>query len=306
MTNRFSRPTHDDHLAELGKLAGGLVHELKNPLGVILLNAEMVLEQATEFDINKPAQERLNKRLRRIQDSARSLQSIVQSFLAFSRPSRPDPDAVDLNALLEHILDEQDDFLKAKDITTAFHPDAGLPAITGDRQQLRSIFLNIITNAREALIERDAPRKLVVLSRAGKGTARIVIANNGPPIPARIAAHLFDPFMSGKDEGTGLGLAIVRRLVELHHGTVSASSDPLQGVSFTLEFPTDLGPAKARAELPLPEVEAVVHADITDIAANDASHLSSKVTPDIPKKTSSKRSTKVSTITKKRIPKSST
>jgi len=261
-TKRFSR-VGNDRLAELGKLAGGLVHELKNPLGVILLNAEMALSQSSDAGTSPAERERLNKRLRRIQDSARSLQAIVQSFLVFARPTRPDPEAVDLNALLEDLIDGQTDLLETDSVTTTFHPDPGLPALAGDLGQLRSVFLNIITNAREALTERDQPRKLVILTRAADGLARVVIANNGPPLPERIASHLFEPFMSGKDSGTGLGLAIVRRLVELHHGTITASSDPSQGVSFTLEFPTTLGPARARTELPMPEVGARIGDDAT-------------------------------------------
>ncbi|HAT10063.1 MAG TPA: hypothetical protein DCS97_05595, partial [Planctomycetes bacterium] len=74
----------------------------------------------------------------------------------------------------------------------------------------------------------------------------------------RVAAHLFQPFTSDKEGGTGLGLAIVRQLVELHHGTVHVSSDKDAGVSFTIELPTPLGPARPRVELPMPVAEAVV------------------------------------------------
>jgi len=130
--------------------------------------------------------------------------------------------------------------------------------VPADPQQLRSIFSNIITNAREALSERPGQRKLLIVTRSGQHLARIVIANNGPPLSEAIAAHMFEPFHSTKEDGTGLGLAIVRRLVELHHGTVTVSSDPDQGVSFTCEFPTPLGPAKPRTELPMPAIEAVV------------------------------------------------
>jgi signal transduction histidine kinase len=232
---------------------------------VITLNAELLLG---ESNAALPAGEREKqvKRLKRILDSARSLQSIVQSFLSFARPARPDPDAVDLNALLAGLLEEQADLLEQARIHVSFHRDEALAMLPADVHHLRSIFLNVISNAREALLARPlsdgkSTRKLLVITRAGKGSARVVIANNGPPFDERVAAHLFEPFVSSKEEGTGLGLAIVRRLVELHQGTVTASSDPTQGVSFTLEFPTPLGPAKARTELPLPTVEARVRDD---------------------------------------------
>jgi len=102
-----------DRLAELGQVAGDLVHELKNPIGVITLNAELLLNASSP---SLPMGERglQDKRLKRILDSARSLQSIVQSFLSFARPGRPDPDAVDLNNLLSELLEEQADLLERR------------------------------------------------------------------------------------------------------------------------------------------------------------------------------------------------
>ena len=275
---RFAVPDDRDRLAELGQLAGGLVHELKNPVGVILLNAELLLTQGVQT-LPSGERERQEKRLNRIIDSARSVQAIVQSFLSFARPGRPDADAVDVNRLLTALLDEQADALTAARVQVSFHPDDNLALLAADVHHLRSIFLNIIANAREALLERDGERRLLVVTRSGKNTIRVVIANNGPPFPERIGAHLFQPFTSSKEDGTGLGLAIVRRLVELHHGTVTASSDPTQGVSFAFEFPTSLGPAKPRTELPMPTVEAQIRDETDDDRATcDVQHATLSIT----------------------------
>ena len=256
----FTVPDDRDRLAELGRIAGSLVHELKNPVGVILLNAELMQNQISP-SLSTAEREREEKRLRRVVDAARNIQGVVQSFLSFARPGQPDPDAVDVNGLLRTVLEEQSEALESAKISLSFHPDDNLALLAADVQHLRSIFLNIITNAREALAARPDDRRLLVVTRSAPQLVRVVIANNGPPFDERVAAHLFQPFMSSKDDGTGLGLAIVQRLVELHHGTVTASSDKAQGVSFTLEFPTDLGPAKARTELPMPSVEAAVRDD---------------------------------------------
>ena len=142
-----------DRLAELGQVAGDLVHELKNPIGVITLNAELLLNASSP---SLPMGERglQDKRLKRILDSARSLQSIVQSFLSFARPGRPDPDAVDLNNLLSELLEEQADLLEQAKIHVSFHPDDALAMLPADIHHLRSIFLNLISNAREALLDR--------------------------------------------------------------------------------------------------------------------------------------------------------
>lgn len=277
-TLRFSHPADRDRLAELGTLASGLVHELKNPLGVIMLNAELLQQQLAGLPVDAATRERMQKRLERIVSSSRNLQVVADSFLGFARPQRPDPEAVDINALLEDVVAEQEELTERDAITVTLHLDPLLPQVPADRQQLRAIFSNIVKNAREALRERPQERKMLIITRAGPTLARVMIHNNGPPIPEPVLGRLFQPFVSGKDDGTGLGLAIVRRLVDLHHGRVEVSSDPQQGVSFALEFPTSLGPALPHPELPLPEAEAVVRED-TDAAAptpvRDATHTQS-------------------------------
>jgi signal transduction histidine kinase len=250
-----------ERLAELGALAGGLVHELKNPLGVIMLNAELLRQQVDGMAMAESERERMRRRLDRILGSSRNLQEVASSFLGFARPQRPDPEAIDLNALLAEVADEQHEFDEHQGITTTLRLDPALPLVPADRLQLRSVFGNILKNAREALRERTGERRVLVVSRAAPGLARVMIINNGPPIPETVLAHLFQPFSSGKEDGTGLGLAIVRRLMDLHHGRVEVSSDPQQGVSFTLEFPTSLGAAQTRAQLPLPDAETEVRDD---------------------------------------------
>lgn len=254
----FSLPDGNDRLLELGRLASGLVHELKNPLGVITLNAELLREQIVRTPVG-PERERMERRLARIHESAGNLQAIVQSFLQFARPGRPDPVAANVNDVLRQVIEEQSEANTADAVQVIFRPDVGLLSVPADPQHLASIFRNILVNAREALRERPDDRRVLIATRCAHESIRVVIANNGPAISERVAAHLFEPFTSSKENGTGLGLAIVRRLVEMHRGTVHVSSDRDAGVSFTFEFPTPLGPAQPRVELPMPSVEAVVH-----------------------------------------------
>lgn len=251
----------DDRLLELGRIAGGLVHELKNPLGVVLMNAELLQAQIGKAVPDDDERAKMLRRLQRITDSSRSLQTIVQSFLQFARPGRPDPEAIDVNAVLRELIDEQAESNATDSIQVAFRPDEGLAAVPADPLHLAAVFRNILVNAREALRGRSSDRRIIVATRGAHQSVRVVIANNGPPIPERVATHLFQPFTSDKEGGTGLGLAIVRQLVEMQRGTVHVSSDKDTGVSFTIELPTPLGPARPRMELPMPQVEAVVRDD---------------------------------------------
>ncbi|MCS6971098.1 MAG: HAMP domain-containing sensor histidine kinase [Planctomycetota bacterium] len=241
----------EDHLLELGRIASGLVHEIKNPLGVIALNAELLREQAERMP-EGPERERLLRRIARIAASIRELQAIITSFLQFAKPARPDPAAVDINRVLEQVIDEQAEANAAAQISVIFRPDEGIAAVPADPLQLAMVFRNILVNAREALRARPEHRRIIVATRALQGAVRVMIANNGPPLSERVAAHLFEPFVTDKEHGTGLGLAIVKRLVAMHHGVIHVASDKDSGVSFTIEFPTNLGPARARAELPSP------------------------------------------------------
>lgn len=251
-------PAQRDRLAELGSIAGGLVHELKNPIGAIRLNVDMILADCTKSDGTLDTA-KTERRLRRISAGVDHLQDISNSFLSFARPGKPTHGRVDINDLLQDVVDAQRPLFTEDDIIISFLPNPDLSAVPADPSQLRSVFLNIVLNAREALLNKEGERKVVIATRNSHNGIRVLLHNNGPPLSENAAAHLFDPFYSTKQGGTGLGLAIVRRLLELHHGRVTAASDPDQGVSFTVELPTKLGPARTRTELPLPLSEVTVH-----------------------------------------------
>ncbi|MFW5830309.1 MAG: sensor histidine kinase [Planctomycetota bacterium] len=252
-------PAHRDRLAELGQLASGLVHELKNPLSAISLTVEMLLQQCQQDQFDN---ERTRRRLERIADGTKQLHNIVTSFLAFARPQRASHDRIDVNGILEDLVTNMDEQLQAHRIRVDLRLHPALSAVAADSEHLISVFRNILLNAVEALEQRDQDRRILIVTRNGRNEIRVMIANNGPALSATQASHLFDPFFSNKEGGTGLGLAIVKRLVEMHHGSITVSSSIEQGVSFTIEFPTTLGPARPLEELPSPMTEA--HAEIRD------------------------------------------
>jgi signal transduction histidine kinase len=253
-------PAHRDRLAELGQLASGLVHELKNPLGAISLTVEMLLQQCQQ-DTLEP--KRTLRRLERINEGTKQLHNIVTSFLAYARPGRAEHDRIDVNEVLIELSQEMQEICNQYDIRLDLRLHPALYAIGADRDHLISIFRNILLNAVDALQSREQDRRILIVTRNGRDAMRVMIANNGPALNAGQAAHLFDPFFSNKEGGTGLGLAIVKRLVELHHGAITVSSSLEQGVSFSIEFPTTLGPARPLDELPIPTIE-------TDAEVHDA------------------------------------
>jgi len=173
---RFALPEDEvsrDRLAELGQLAGGLVHELKNPLGAIELNLEMVLGQLEKDQLDRA---KLARRLERIRQSSRHLRDIIESYLAFCRPGRPAHDRVDVNALLHEVVDLQREVLDRDGIEVVFKTDEHLRAVPADPHQLRSCFLNIVVNARDALLLRDQPeRRIVIATRNRTGSISVAV-----------------------------------------------------------------------------------------------------------------------------------
>ena len=256
-------PADRDRLAELGQIASGLVHELKNPLGAIDLNTQLLQNQIQGKDLTQVNTDKVSTRLNRIHEGTKHMANIIGSFLNYARPGKPDPDRVDINDVLQSILGQHQELFEQAHVEASFKPQDDLYAVPADRNQLSSAFLNIILNGYEALQCKDGERHLMIVTRNRPNGISIIIANNGPALSENAANHLFDAFYSTKEHGTGLGLAITQRLLELHHGKVSVHSDPAQGVSFTIDLPTELGPAKNRNELPEPSVtvEAVVRDD---------------------------------------------
>ena len=157
----FSLP-ENDRLVELGRIAGGLVHEIKNPLGVVSMNADLLREQVGRVMPAGAERDKMERRLGRISESVRSLQAIVSSFLQFARPGRPDAAAVDLNAVIHRLIEEQSEANTADRVQVAFHPDEGLAAVPADPAQLAAVFRNILVNAREALAGRATDRRILI------------------------------------------------------------------------------------------------------------------------------------------------
>jgi signal transduction histidine kinase len=123
----------------------------------------------------------------------------------------------------------------------------GLPDIAGDESQLRQALLNLVRNAREAMVGGG---RLRVTVDAGEGQVRLRLSDTGAGIAEADLAKIFDPFFSTKDKGTGLGLALVQQIVAEHAGRIDVESTPGTGTTFTLTFPAR---AAARAGAPTPE-----------------------------------------------------
>ncbi len=223
-------------------VARRLAHEIKNPLTPIQLCAERMRRH---FMAAPPAsRELVDECTTTIVGEVESLKALVDEFAQFARMPAPKTVPSDLNALLTETLALYNGLVREIALEPRF--ESGLPPVRVDVEQIRRVVINLVDNAVEALggsqatlrPDGDPPRIVIETRRdAVNGVARIVVADNGPGIPAADRDKLFMPYYSTKQRGSGLGLAIVRRIIAEHGGAIDVQHNDPQGTRFVIELP---------------------------------------------------------------------
>jgi two-component system NtrC family sensor kinase len=229
-----------EKLAAMGQMLAGVAHELNNPLTAILGVTELLRERPG-FDESAKRQLELTHR------QARRAARIVQNLLEFSRPASPQKKSLDVNSLIERTIQLQEHSLRRNNVELDFSPQTGVPGIIGDANQLIQVFLNLITNAEQAIREvRESGRIQVRLSRGGSRLA-ITVQDDGVGIRPEALPKIFDPFYTTKRPGggTGLGLSICMSIVREHGGNIEAEALPAGGSAFTVYLPIATEPTAA-------------------------------------------------------------
>ena len=225
-----------DRLAFLGTLAGGLAHEVKNPLSTMNVNLQLLKEDWEDGET--PREKRTLKRVEILIREVARLDGIVNDFLNFARGFSMDPVPQDLNGLVGELTEFLDPEAQRLGIRLSPYLDPGLPPILADPKYLQRALLNLFYNAFQALegVEgRD--REVIVRTRMREGRVELELTDTGEGIPPEIQEKVFQVFYSTKRNGTGMGLPTVRRIVEELDGTLSMVSEPGKGTSFVLGFP---------------------------------------------------------------------
>jgi two-component system NtrC family sensor kinase len=226
---------HAEKMSAVGQLAGGVAHEINNPLGGILAFAQMMAREQDRSEEDRES-------LRLIQDAAVRAKRIVESLLRFSRRPKPDERGhVDLSVVCDDAL-----FLLLPQLKDARHEVVReyAPAIAlGNANQLQQIVVNLVVNAVQAMPQGG--RIVVATGPAGPGRVRFSVTDGGPGIAADVSKRLFEPFFTTKPEGqgTGLGLSICYQIAEEHGGSIRAENAPGMGARFTVELPAPAGEA---------------------------------------------------------------
>jgi PAS domain S-box-containing protein len=225
-----------EKLAAMGQMLAGVAHELNNPLTAILGVTELLREGQTDSEATKRQLEITHRQARR---AAR----IVQNLLEFSRPASPQKKTVDLNSVIDRTLQLHEHSLRRNNVEVDFRPQPDFPGVIADANQLIQVFLNLVTNAEQAIREvRESGRIQIRFARVGARIA-VTFQDDGVGIRPDSVQRLFDPFYTTKRPGggTGLGLSICLSIVREHGGTIEAEALPAGGSAFTVYLPAALG-----------------------------------------------------------------
>ena len=224
--------------ASVGKLAGGVAHEINNPLTGIVTFTHMLLRR-------NDIPEEVRADLETIGQETERVRKIVKGLLDFSRQTELDRESTDVNRLVRQAITLVENQALIKGVTLTFEAGDGLPMITLDRNQMQSVLLNIIINALDAT---DPGGSITLITNIGISTSHpgqkgieILCTDTGCGIPPENLNRLFDPFFTTKDvgHGTGLGLSVSYGIVERHGGTIWVQSKVGKGTTFKVWLPTE-------------------------------------------------------------------
>lgn len=240
---------HKDKMASLGKLAASVVHEINNPIAG-LLNFILLMKRILKEEAGKVGGlASFDRYLTLMETETRRISRIVSNLLTFSRQSKIELGSQDINRLVEETLFLNDNLLKIQNVKVDKQLDPALPHVVGSADQLKQIFMNMVSNAAEAM-EGKGGGLLSVQTKCGiaQDSIRISFSDTGVGVSPEQLDKLFEPFYTTKKKGkgVGLGLSVVYGIIKAHNGSIAVDSRPGDGATFTIELP--LSPERQQAQ----------------------------------------------------------
>jgi two-component system NtrC family sensor kinase len=219
-----------EKLASIGRLASGIAHEINNPLTGVLTYSSLLLEdlQATKYEED----------LRVIRDETLRCRGIVRRILDFARDTKPEKAPADLNGIIEDSLRILEKHVSFQNVAIVRTLDLGLPPVSVDAGEIRSIINDLAVNAADAM-PNGGTLTITTEREAGTGMIVVRVADTGVGISPENLGKIFEPFFTTKDrgKGTGLGLAMTYGVVQRHNGTIDVRSKVGEGSEFVIKLP---------------------------------------------------------------------
>ncbi len=227
-----------ERLAAVGELAGGVAHEIRNPLAGIGGALAMLAREM-------PADADTQEVMREIKKQIHRMERLVQDLLAYARPGMVQPEWVDVHAILKQAVGSITQRQALPKVEFVLDLDSDIPAIYADPRDLEHAFGNLLLNAVQAIPEEGT---VEVRTRRAGGSVQISIRDDGVGMSGDVRDKIFEPFFTTKARGTGLGLSLVRRAVENYDGEIRVDSAPGEGSAFVFTLPVRSGRAAAAPE----------------------------------------------------------
>ncbi|GIW99113.1 MAG: hypothetical protein KatS3mg111_2446 [Pirellulaceae bacterium] len=217
---------------ELAELAGSLAHEIKNPLSVIHMNADLLSEELSEGQW--PGKQRAEAKVEMIRQQCQRMENLLRDFLRFSRLRDLEMSPGNLNEQVETVLRLYQAQADSCGIDIVRYLDSNLPSILLHPDSMQAALINLVKNSLEAMEEGG---QLVVRTYTTPRGVALDLIDNGCGMDDSTALRMFEPFYSTKNDGSGLGLPTARRIIEAHGGRINVQSELGRGTKFVLEFP---------------------------------------------------------------------
>lgn len=217
---------------ELATLAGGLAHEIRNPLSTIGMNLELLAEEL-EDDESARAR-RMLKRISNLQSECRNLEDILNAFLQFARAGELNLEPASLNDQVTDYIGFLEHQAEMAGVELRPHLDSNLPLVMMDHSLIRQALVNLGRNAIEAMPDGGS---IDFLTYTKNTDVVLEVIDTGKGMDEKTRSKMFQAFFSTRNGGSGLGLPTVRRIVEAHHGRISCESEPGKGTRFTIVLP---------------------------------------------------------------------
>jgi PAS domain S-box-containing protein len=231
---------HVARVSTMGELAASVAHELNQPLGAILANAE-----AAELFLQQhpPALEDLRAILADIRKDDERAGEVIRRMRALLRKHELERQPLEMNSLVEDVLQLVSGDAALRGVSLSADLGPGLPKVTGDRVHLQQVLLNLILNGMDAMAGQPRERRrLIVRTRlAMDGMTELVVTDSGHGIDPDKLPRVFEPFYTTKPSGMGMGLSIARTIIEAHHGRIWAENNESGGAVFRVTLPVVIG-----------------------------------------------------------------
>ena len=234
-TRYYSAMVQAERLAAIGQTIATLSHHIKNILQGIRGGSYLI-----EMGLKEHNDEVTRKGWGIVDRNQNRISALVMDMLTFSKEREPDLCEAEINGVVSEVVELMRARADEFKVELNWRPDESMPTLVFDPEGIHRAVLNVVTNAIDAVSERETPGRVDVATKylPEEALVRITVEDNGPGIPADQMEYLFSPFVSSKkSRGTGLGLPVSKKILGEHNGRIEVHSEPDQGCRFTLELP---------------------------------------------------------------------